>query len=369
MTILLGILALSFLIFFHELGHFLCARFFKVKINAFSIGIGPVVLHKKIKDTDYRISLIPLGGYCSMEGEKDLQKAIESKQNLVASSPNSFYAIHPFKRLLIAFSGPFFNFFFAIIAFTIIALTGYSYKSAGTTIKLSSDIYPEIHSSAKDAGLQNGDIIKEINGKETKDFSHIVSIISSIPNETANIKVLRNEELLSFEVPVLLNKETGSGMIGIVSDVNSIETRYVKGKNFPLAIKEGFIKSFETIYISIKSIKIIFSGTKLSNTIAGPARISSMLGSSIKTSFSESFKTGLVTTLEFLSLISISLFITNLLPIPILDGGIILFSFIEMIIKRKINIKAYITIQIIGIIFILLLMGIAIFSDVIYFIK
>ena len=77
MTFVLGILGLGFLVFFHELGHFIAARIFGVKVEAFSIGMGPVLVHRTWKETDYRISLIPLGGYCAMKGEKDFQDAME----------------------------------------------------------------------------------------------------------------------------------------------------------------------------------------------------------------------------------------------------------------------------------------------------
>ena len=131
MSILWGIIGLGFLVFFHETGHFIAARIFGVKVNAFSIGMGPVLLHKTIKGTDYRISLIPLGGYCSMNGEKDFQKAIEENLETIPAEKDSFYGIHPLKRLLIAFAGPFANYLFSFLAFTVIALIGYTYYSAG----------------------------------------------------------------------------------------------------------------------------------------------------------------------------------------------------------------------------------------------
>ena len=93
MSILWGIIGLGFLVFFHETGHFIAARIFGVKVNAFSIGMGPVLLHKTIKGTDYRISLIPLGGYCSMNGEKDFQKAIEENLETIPAEKDSFHGI------------------------------------------------------------------------------------------------------------------------------------------------------------------------------------------------------------------------------------------------------------------------------------
>ena len=109
---LYGLLCLFFLIIFHEFGHFIAAKLFGVKVESFSVGFGPVLLHKKIRGTDYRLSLIPLGGYCGLKGEKDFQNAIENGLSEIVGEPDSLYGIHPFKRALIGFFGPFFNFIF-----------------------------------------------------------------------------------------------------------------------------------------------------------------------------------------------------------------------------------------------------------------
>ena len=119
MTIIYGLLGLGLVIIIHEAGHFIAARLSGVTVETFSVGMGPVLAHKKIKDTDYRISLIPLGGYCGMKGEKAFQEALDNKLSEIPSEPGSFYGVHPLKRLFIAFSGPFFNFLFAIISFSI----------------------------------------------------------------------------------------------------------------------------------------------------------------------------------------------------------------------------------------------------------
>ena len=111
MNIVYGFLCLFFLILFHEFGHFLAAKKFGVKVESFSIGFGPVLLHKKYKGTDYRLSLIPLGGYCGMKGEKDFQKSLEAKLDHIEAEEDSLYGIHPVKRAVIAFAGPFFNLF------------------------------------------------------------------------------------------------------------------------------------------------------------------------------------------------------------------------------------------------------------------
>ena len=118
-----GLLCLFFLILFHEFGHFIAAKIFGVKVEAFSIGFGPVLLHKKIKGTDFRLSLFPLGGYCNMKGEKDFQKALEENKKEISGDFDSLYGIHPVKRAVIGFAGPFFNFLLPGIPCTTSSLT------------------------------------------------------------------------------------------------------------------------------------------------------------------------------------------------------------------------------------------------------
>jgi regulator of sigma E protease len=367
LTFVIGIVALGFLVFFHESGHFAAARIFGVKVEAFSVGMGPVLLHKKIGGTDYRISLVPLGGYCSMKGEKDFQKAIEENSAEISGDADSFYGVHALKRLLIAFAGPFANFVFSVAAFTVVALTGYTYFSAGTKVSMADEIYPEISSSAHRSGMESGDEILSINGEETGDFSEIIEKISVRPGETVKICARRGDEILFFDVEVVLDREYGSGKIGVVSDSSSVVERVCPGKKFFPSLKEGFAQSFKIIALTGKSISILFRGVKITNAVSGPVRITGMLGATVKDGFSLGIKTGIASTLQFMALISISLFLTNLLPVPILDGGLILFALVEFFSRRKMNPKVLYYIQIAGVIVVSLIFVLAMTSDFLYF--
>ena len=176
-----GIVCLGFLVFFHELGHFLAAKLFGVKVESFSLGFGPALLHKTIGGTDYRLSLLPLGGYCGMKGERDFQAALDSSSPCIEAERDSLYGINPLGRALIGFAGPFFNALFAFAAFSIIAMTGYTYYSYTAKIKLADEAYPEVHSAAREAGLKTGDTILSIEGKPVEDFSDIIMKSLRIP--------------------------------------------------------------------------------------------------------------------------------------------------------------------------------------------
>ena len=363
---LYGLLCLFFLILFHEFGHFLAAKLFGVKVESFSIGFGPILIHKKIHGTDYRISLFPLGGYCGMKGEKDFQNAMEAKLPQIEGEKDSLYGIHPLKRALIGFAGPFFNFFFAFIAYSLISGIGYKYYTYSNSILINENITSSV---AKDTGLESGDIITSINGKVTNDFSDLIQEISVRPDEDLILTVDRNGQNLSFNLHSEMDKATGSGKIGIAADTSKILEKESKKYSFFPALGHGFLESCNSVILTIKSIGLLFKGVDLDNAVSGPARVTEMLGTTVKEGFSAGLKQGLIALLSLMAIISISLFIMNLLPIPILDGGLILIAIIEFVFHKKINPKIQYYIQFIGLAFIALLFIIGLQGDIKYFLN
>lgn len=363
---LYGLLCLFFLIVFHEFGHFLAAKLFGVKVESFSVGFGPILIHKKIHGTDYRLSLFPLGGYCGMKGEKDFQNAIEAKLPQIEAEKDSLYGIHPLKRALIGFAGPFFNFFFAFIAYSLISGIGYKYYTYSNSILINENITSSV---AKDAGLESGDIITSINGKVTNDFSDLIQEISVRPDEDLILTVDRNGQNLSFNLHSEMDKATGSGKIGIAADTSKILEKESKKYSFFPALGHGFLESCNSVILTIKSIGLLFKGVDLDNAVSGPARVTEMLGTTVKEGFSAGLKQGLIALLSLMAIISISLFIMNLLPIPILDGGLILIAIIEFVFHKKINPKIQYYIQFIGLAFIALLFIIGLQGDIKYFLN
>lgn len=365
MKIIYGIIFLGIIVFIHEAGHFIAALICKVKVESFSIGMGPVLLHKKIKGIDWRLSLFPLGGYCGMKGEN---------QVLDGDSPekydsDSLYGVSPLKRGIIAFAGPFFNLFLTYFCFVVISLIGYNYYSASSKITIATDIYPEISSSAYESGLRTGDVVKSIDGKEISDFTDLQEIVSTNADKNLIFVVDRNGELKEFDVKIILDKSNGSGKIGVVSDSSTVEKRQTKTYGFFESLVHGAVKTYNIFIDSIKGIITLFKGVDITNAVSGPASITTMLGSTIENSFSLDLKTGLSSILQFVALISISLFLMNLLPIPVLDGGLILVSLIEGIFKIRVSTKVRNRIQYIGILFIAFLFVIAIIGDFKFFLR
>ncbi len=366
---LYGILCLFFLILFHEFGHFLAAKLFGVKVESFSVGFGPILLHRTIKGTDYRLSLIPLGGYCGMKGENDFREAMEKNLKEVNGEADSLYGVHPIKRAAIGFAGPFFNFIFAIFCFSLINGIGYNYYTYSNKIILADELYENTCTAARDAGLLTGDEIISINGKEILDFSQIIEEVSVRPAENIKVTVLRDKKELTFTVHTQMDKETGTGKIGVAADTNSLLEQSTPDYNFFQSIGHGFLDTFEYIGLTFKSIAILFKGVDLKNAVGGPARITEMLGSTAQEGFSAGFKVGFISLSQLMAVISISLFIMNLLPIPVLDGGLILVALIETISRKKVPPKVQYRIQFIGFAFIAILFIIGLIGDINYFIS
>lgn len=436
LTILYGILGLGLIVLIHETGHLIASKICGVKVEAFSVGMGPILLHKTIKGTDYRLSLIPLGGYCEMKGEKAFTEALENNYPEIQGEPDSFYGIHPLKRAFIAFMGPFFNVLFAFLAFIIISAIGYNYYSTPSKIIVASDVYADISSPAGRAGIKTGDTIIQIDEEPIINFADISSYVSLHPDEDLVFTVLRDGEKLNITVRTELDTSTGAGKIGVLNWVEPVvaeiipessadkiglkpgsvitmvddkpvlntndislnitgkETALIQWTNdsgtfsgildlqtndvgirfasnqyhtktygFFGSIKQGFLETIDTIGLTFKSIGLLFKGVDFTSAVSGPIRITQMIGETAVAGFSASFSTGLVTVLNFLALISISLFIMNLLPIPILDGGLITFALIETISRKKISPKVMYYVQFIGLAFIAVLFSIAMFSD------
>lgn len=359
-----GIVCLGFLVFFHELGHFLAAKLFGVKVESFSLGFGPALLHKTIGGTDYRLSLLPFGGYCGMKGERDFQAALDSSSPRIEAERDSLYGIAPLGRALIGFAGPFFNALFAFAAFSTVAMTGYTYYSYTAKIKLADETRPEVHSAAREAGLKTGDTIVSIGEKPVEDFSDIIMEVASNPDRDLRITVLRDDEEISYIVHSDFDKSTGSGKIGVTPFSNEPIMREAKRYPFFKALVEGIKRTGETLSLTVKSIALLFKGADVQNAISGPVGVAGMLGNTVEDGFGAGFRQGITAILELMAFISISLFIMNLLPIPVLDGALIFFAFVEFVCRRPINPKIQYYAQYAGLAIIAALFVLGITSDI-----
>ena len=346
-TLLSFVIVLGVLIFFHEFGHFLIARLFGVGVEKFSLGFGPRLIGKKFGRTDYRISAIPLGGYVKMVGEEpDAEVA-------PADIPISFTHKHVLKRMCIVAAGPFFNILLAVIIFFSIFLI------SGLFILKASVGEVREGSPALAAGLKPGDEITAIDGKPVSNWNDMTEIIGASNGRTLKISVKRAGTDLVFQItPELIPAKDIFGedikryVIGISSG-GEFNTRKL---NPFQAMAESFRQTYNIIELMVVIIGKLITGSISTDTIGGPIMIAKMAG--------DQAKTGIENLIFFLALISVNLAIINLLPIPVLDGGHLLFFIIEAVKGHPVSLKVREVAQQIGLFIILLLVILVFYNDI-----
>jgi len=344
------LVVLGILIFFHELGHFLAAKYFGVKVLKFSLGFGPKLVGKKVGETEYLISALPLGGYVKMLGEN----ADDEEEPLSPEDEKkSFSNKHAGKRIAIVAAGPVFNLLLALIIFC-----GF-YIVAGIHV-----MTPEIgqvreSSPASRAGFLKGDIIVSVGGKKTETWTQIKEVIQGNTGQPIDVTVKRGNDFVALtvvpEISVTKNifgEEIKSPLIGIIS-AGKFEKVYLG----PLgAIKEGFRKTWEIIELTCLTVVKLIQRIIPIETVGGPILIGQMTGQLAQENWTY--------LIPFMAVISINLGILNLLPIPILDGGFIVLLLIELIIGRPLNIKKREFLQKAGIFLLVLLMVFVVYNDI-----
>ncbi|MGD8981323.1 MAG: RIP metalloprotease RseP [Desulfobacterales bacterium] len=341
------IIVLGVLIFFHELGHFLVARVLGVGVERFSLGFGPKLIGKTIGITEYRISAIPLGGYVKMVGESP-----DSELN-PSDIPISFTHKHVFKRILIVAAGPFFNILLAlIIFFGIFQISGLLILKPGI-----GDVNEG--TPAYMAGLKKDDLVVSIDGVDISSWEDMANAIMASKGKTLAISVLREDKVLTKNVTPevkkfknIFNEDVDRYVIGITASGEVFK----KDLNFFQAVSESINQTYQITALTIKGIVKLFQGTVSPKTLGGPIMIAQMAG--------QQAKEGVVNLIFFIALISINLAILNFLPIPVLDGGHLLFFFIEAIKGSPVSIRVREISQQAGIFVLILLMIYVFYNDI-----
>ncbi len=446
-TILLGILGLDIVVLVHELGHLVAAKLSGIEVEAFSVGMGKKLFSFIFKNTEYRLSMLPIGGYCKMKGEEQFTKALKDKAPEIPYESGSIFSVSPFKRIITYFSGPLANLLFSVIVLSIIWFSGFTIHTYSNRIILISD-YPKIfhatHNPADAAGLKTGDTIIRIGSHRIRTYADIQDIVYKSPLKPLKFTILRNGIKKVVTIIPALDKDSGAGKIGVspyidpviqsvqkhsaaaiaglkpndrilsingtavhnyLDIMNILSTKpnilkmavqsntgektektlipfYTeKGKadlgitfasetiqqghlGIPASIRKGTTETFNNFFLTVKSLGMLFSGIDLKKAVSGPIRISYFVGEVATQSFKDGFKAGTTALFRFLSIISVALGFANLLPIPIFDGGLILFTLLSILIRRPIKPAVFYRYQSIGIVILLILFFLTTFSDI-----
>lgn len=346
-TLVSFVVSLGILIFIHEFGHFLLAKIFKVKVERFSLGFGPRLLGKVVGDTDYRISAFPLGGYVKMLGESTDEEIPEELQ------PVSFSHQPLRRRMSIVAAGPGSNLLLAVILYALIfGLFGLT----KTTTHIGS-VTPD--SPAAAAGLQPEDKVLEVEGTAVQEWSELSQLIQESGGNPIQLKVQRGDETVTVvltpeikETRTILGEKVSRPLIGIVASNNVV----VEKINPFQAGYYAITHTVAMIELTFVVLGKLFVGAISPRTLAGPIGIAQMSG--------EVAKAGPLAFLSFLALLSINLGILNLLPIPILDGGHLLFFLIEGIMGKPLSIKKRELAQQVGLFLLIVLMVFVFYNDI-----
>lgn len=345
MGIIVSLLVLSGLIFFHELGHYLAARLMGVYVEVFSIGFGKRLFTIKKFNTEWSFSAIPLGGYVRMKGQDDSDPSKKSFDK------DSYNTKTPLQKIFILLAGPAFNFIIAFFLYLTIALGSPPVLAPviGTVVK---------DSPAFIAGLEANDTITSIDGVKIETWQEMADAIK-LSDKSLNIGIIRNN---FFEYKILTPKLTQTkNMFG-----ESIQQKMIgissAGVTHPLELtfKDTFsYATAQTIFAST----MIFTGVQKLITGDVPAKELGGVISIVKLT-SDATETGWMSVLFFAALISVNLGVLNLLPIPALDGGHIMFNLYELIFRREASEAVMMKFTIAGWIILFGLMGLGLFNDI-----
>lgn len=352
-----AIILLGLLIFFHELGHFLVAKYFKVYVEKFSIGFGPKLFSWKRGETEYMLSAIPLGGYVKMYGdgpdynsEGDTEGAPEMKERAFNNKP--LYA-----RALIVFAGPLANFLLAAVVYALIFMAGVPRSTA-----VIGEIMPDM--PAAEAGLLEGDKVVSVDGNPVVFWDEMSSYVVERPGREIVFEIQRNGERMEIVVTPkesmqknVFGEDVKVGLVGVRVSGDYIRVNY----GFFPSLKMGVEKTAEVTGLIVTGVVKIFQKSVPADSIGGPIMILQMA----KTSADE----GVLMLLGLMAAISVNLAILNLLPIPVLDGGHLLFYAVEAVTRRPVSIKIREYANMAGMMLIFGLMFFAFYNDIVRIIK
>ncbi|MCE5220468.1 MAG: M50 family metallopeptidase [Clostridium sp.] len=335
MYIIMAILAFGILIIVHELGHFTLAKLNGVRVEEFSIGMGPKIFSKQGKETKYSLGIFPIGGYVKMMGEEE---NVEDER--------SFSAKSPLRRISIIIAGVFMNYVLAIVIFTCI-IHNFGYRTT---------IISEIQNAtpAYEAGLLKGDKILKTGNSKVFSNDDILTDIYLSKGEQIKFLIDRNGEKKEIAITPRTNEE-GQFKIGVVFE-------NVENPGVGTSVKQSLNQTVSLVSQTFKGLKMIFTGqANLKTDVGGPLTI-------VKIS-AETAKAGIWNLANFVGFLSVNLAVFNLLPFPALDGGWCVILLIELITRRKVPDKIVGVLNYVGFAALIGLMILVTIKDILFPVK
>lgn len=315
------VVVIGVLIFIHELGHFLVARLFGMGVRVFSLGFGPKLIGFISGQTEYRISAIPLGGYVQLVAQDS-----EDEESTAGFDPGTWFARRPsWQRMLVVAAGPLFNLALAWGLYTSMFYTHGRFETPAAVGQVTE------HSAAERAGLRQGDAVLAVNGQAIQYFRELQARVEASKGQPLELTLRRGGETLTLSVtPDMVGQKNIFGedikkpILGIRSTAESI--------NIPLgplaSVREGLEQTWEVTALTGQVFWKLVRGVVPMSSLGGPIMIAELVG--------QQSAQGLAHLVTLTAMISVNLAILNLLPIPVLDGGHVLFFTLETIFRRPV---------------------------------
>ncbi|WP_099320326.1 RIP metalloprotease RseP [Anaerococcus sp. Marseille-P3625] len=331
-TVIIAIIMFLLLVTIHEFGHFIVAKLSGIKVNEFAVGMGPAIYSKEKGETLYSLRILPIGGYCAMEGEDESSSDPRSYDNAPAS-----------RRFLTILAGPFMNLLLAAIIFSVVI---FNTGTASTKVGGFSE-----NSKAKEAGIEIGDQILKVNDENISEFADISKVLAKFYEENdkdlpVEVLVKRNDEEKSFTIKPYFEKNTA--FLGVSSKLRDV--------GFFESIGLGFKEMNKNVKMIFAILGNLFTGKLSVKALSGPVGVVKEIGNQANN--------GLMNLLYFLAYISVNLGVFNLIPFPALDGSKLVTNLYEMITKKKVNKKIEEKVTIVGFVILLSLILLVTIKDV-----
>ncbi len=363
MGIVLAIIIFGMIVIIHELGHMLVAKKNGIVVFEFAIGMGPTLLSKKIGDTIYSLKLLPLGGSCMMgeddtEEEEELPDNVEESEESQATEMSSkpelkgnFNEKSVWARMAVIFAGPLFNFILAfVLSVIVVATVGF----ISTEIQMTERDTP---TPAMEAGLQTGDVITELNGKNVKLWEELMFFMQFNGTEPVDVTYEREGEKYTVQVTPTIDESTGAYILGVGS------VGYQQAN--PLEMLEyGFFTMKYRIDIVVESLRLLVTGGVSMDEMAGPVGIVTVVEDTYDASSQYGLLSTVISMLNLTILLAANLGVMNLLPIPALDGGRLVFLIIEAIRGKRISPEKEGMAHFVGFALLMVLMVVVLFNDI-----
>lgn len=340
MNIVIAIIVFSLLILFHELGHFSLAKLNGIRVNEFCLGLGPTIMGFTKGETKYSLKALPFGGACMMEGED------ESSEDERAFNKKGVWA-----RISVVAAGPVFNFIMAFV-FAIILI-----GNIGVDKPILTDVIDGY--AAQEAGLTAGDEIVKMGGKDIHFYKEISTYAMFHMGEPVEIMYERGGEEYVTTLTPKYDEESGRYLYGFISSGERVKTGFFE------TIAYSFWELTYNVDLTIQSVKMLFSGSVGVNDLSGPVGIVQSMGEVYEESVQTSgYYYAFLNMINWIIILSANLGVMNLLPIPALDGGRLVFLFIEAIRGKAIDPEKEGFVHMVGIVLLFGLMFFVMFNDI-----